>query len=958
MEDFDSVASGSSHDIPSHVMVERKMRMMRPAQFVHLSVGNMETGSLDQAMQIMTVAEAKGLGTNILILLHTWCVLRALDKSYEAEIYFDRACAIIATAERTYLENNVTVFEGSQLQVFAAYLVCIVHILKKNKSNFIKPIPNQQHSIAEAMLIEAMYIRHGHEPTLEDAVRWFGSCDTWIDVAETLRPTDFILLAEDAYWEAFIRNRHLNEPLIKTIEIKAESNRSVTALPFMLRALEVGRFNWFLRDFFRAVEGDERTEQIEDILDSFYIEDRAATKIQSVSRMRKHLMRFEIKKGELRAKKKAYNALVKKADMMGSYSVFRNAHRLYLIWREKARESREHKLFYLKRLKRYLQNHMVWLKYYRSNTRRAKMALKYISATQVNYDYTRIHYFHLWMYTLRMVELTRAANIIKFTLRQQKKEETLEWHLKTTTQIGFKRKAKTISKFMTHWRFRFEIKVRKRAAAIIRLIVRNVIRRHRLKLKMDKVEAAAAAVKKMIYSNTYQLMKRRWVKWQKIFKRNRKIWAVTALATHLPYILKKRCARLQFHSARRFVEIHDAVNYKHLYLNMESVFQLFYFLRSVYRIQRMIRLKIARINLRRRVKLICAVEDKWRECLISCRDRHWGQYKKYVVIWKETKEYSASIITLWWQRIHKSLKAVKARKHMKGSRLLAGSIYTMQTKRAFKRIGRSVAMIKQFISLNKMYAQLRIHYLRVAMTLFKEFDAYHKRIREIMHLTVHKKLGRIFYPGVHLSVHVSEPAIVPIFAGATNSIEASVEGPSIICQDIDKTSKTYEPFDHSRGGEIPYLLTVKEASCDCGLNVTSLEWEHYVKPRIFALRSMGDYAVLKSFQVMMATYRIRIRRLRSLSFMLAEHVSTHTLQQVSLRCASAHTIQRAWHCAAARIHLADRVRCARRLSELSRRLTALKPKRRRLFNIIKRGMFRRMAARLRLQVCHDWTSYN
>ena len=949
MDDSSSVHSNSS--LPHHVTVERKLAKMRPAQFVHLSYDYMTNGSLDSALQIMSFAEAKGYSSDVLILLHTWCVLRAVGKYYEAGVYLERVCAVIGTAERSYMDNLTVVFDGSNVEVYAAYVICVANVLKKENSGILKPIPFQDHTIAEAMVIEAMYLKLGKEPNLAAAIQWFSSDQMWLEVGDTLRYTDYILLAEDAYWEAFIRNRHQNHPLIQIMEIKAESNRMDTALEFMLRAIQVGRFNWYLRDYFYSLEEDQMTNEIRDILESFTIEANAAIKIQSICRMRKHSTRFEIKKGELRKRKKKYNELLKKVSLMGSLTVMKNAHRLLLIWREDAHEKRLVKLYYVSKLKKYIQNYLVWLRYYRSSSKRCKLSLTYLSACQVNYDFTRLHYFHLWIKALRFVETTRAAETIKFALRTERRLEILEYHLKTTTRIGFKRNLRLVSKSLAHWKSKYEAKVRTRAKAIIRIIIRKVIRAYRWKAKKQKVEKAAAAVKDMIYSNKYQLMKRRWVKWRKLYKRNRKMWAITSLATHIPIALQRQRARVHKLNLRREKEKCVSVKCRHISLNKESVFHFWIILWSVYRIQRMVRLKIARLSLRRRRILIDTINDKYAASFVNCRDRHWIRWKQYVILWKRTKEVSASTLTTWWVRIHNSLKAVKARQHMKGSRILAGTIYKMQIKRGLKRISRSVLMIKQYNCLNKMYSRLRVFYLRLAMTRIKEFIIHHARMRDLMHLIVHRKLARIFYPGVQLSVHISPLAIVPVISvdgdDASTSIVEVTPLPDENSVDVD--SHTYASFDRRRGGKTPYVLTKKEVGCDCGLSGTALMWEHFVKPRVIALKSMKEYDMLKAFQIMMASFRIRVRRLRSLSFMLAECVGHSALYTASLRCASAHTIQRGWRCAIARAKRYVLVFRCRRLYELTKKMTAKKPIRRRLFNFLKYVAFRRLEARVVLQ---------
>ncbi len=838
--------------------------------------------------------------------------------------------------------------------MLGAYFICVTHLRKGNNAQHIRSSSSSKLSIPDAMLIEAMYIYTSKEPTFQEADKWFKRWDVWLELADAIYETDFILMAEECYWESFLRHRRIDAPVIQIVDIMAQSNRAEKTFQFILKCLEVNPYSAFCREYLRLIPEEERPSYTVDMLKLFAREDKCAVKIQSVARMRGHFVNFEQRKNQLRAKKRKYAQLVNEAMARGVQALQKDKHRRFYAWRRVARGQIELKIRTIEKLKNYFRMAVTRLKFLRRRARKGSLPFKYLDASRIHFNYTRLHCLHHWQTVVLVTDMRRSVGTMRFALKHSYRAAKLDRRKKTITQIARAKRRYAAMKAMLKWRAKYTFRIQRRSLARIREFIRKTVRRRREKALDALLAGKAAAVKKMIYSNTRQLIKRRWVKWRKVYANRRRIWAASVLTRRLPRLLARERDHERLAVQRREREYALQVSRRRQFNDMKSAFLFWTLCRGLMRVQRGMRQKIARVKLETRRKLIHRVDEFYARTFDNCKERHFLRWQQFAVMWKALKESSASRVTVWWQRIHYSRRAVKARKHMKGSRLFAKSFYHMSCARALSRMRESVKMLKTFQFLNQMYSRLRVYYLAVAWVRLREFKFRHDQLRQLLHVMTHKRLGRVFFPGVQVSAHV---APVSLASGEAQSILESLDrADGGARQDRQQQGKPpfravyqYGSFDAARGGAYPHILTSKECLCDCGLHDTYMEWEYYVKPRPIALRSVEAYSMLRAFQIMMASYRIRVRRLRSLSFFLAEATSGFTLKHVAMRWASACAIQRKWRVYAARQVLRQRMAKARAQTEAAERLKSSVPLMRKNFQYLLLKSKLRRTSRLRLQ---------
>jgi hypothetical protein len=76
--------------------------------------------------------------------------------------------------------------------------------------------------VMKSMVTEA-YVLYGHvnggEDPFEVVLQWFLSPGPWMEMGEQLEGGPFVLLAEDSYWEAFVRGPSSDEPLARIVRL-------------------------------------------------------------------------------------------------------------------------------------------------------------------------------------------------------------------------------------------------------------------------------------------------------------------------------------------------------------------------------------------------------------------------------------------------------------------------------------------------------------------------------------------------------------------------------------------------------------------------------------------------------------------------------------------------------------------------------------------------------------------
>jgi hypothetical protein len=205
-------------------------------EFVRLSHIYLKIGSLHGALKTLQYAGYCSHYDSSIVTLQTWSILKKLNHLQEAKKFFFHLCDLIPMEVPEEHANGISFIRNTDLPISICYLFCGYQLQVESSH-----LRLQQHSQtsqcrslyqkSDAMLIEAYTYTHlAHPASKAVYVNWIKKSITWIEVGNYLEQTPCLLLAEEAYWIAFLCDPRNDERAAECLRLLESHHRPSESL--------------------------------------------------------------------------------------------------------------------------------------------------------------------------------------------------------------------------------------------------------------------------------------------------------------------------------------------------------------------------------------------------------------------------------------------------------------------------------------------------------------------------------------------------------------------------------------------------------------------------------------------------------------------------------------------------------------------------------------------------------
>ena len=127
--------------------------------------------------------------------------------------------------------------------------------------------------------METYYLwTNSQDDNLDELYQWFNDSKTWIECADSIAQTAFLFVAENCYWQAYLRDKTSRYALENVITCFRKSNRLDKAEAVVEAAYSMNYWNLFTRDLLLEVENGTKWQQY------FELEEVMICKVQNMYR--------------------------------------------------------------------------------------------------------------------------------------------------------------------------------------------------------------------------------------------------------------------------------------------------------------------------------------------------------------------------------------------------------------------------------------------------------------------------------------------------------------------------------------------------------------------------------------------------------------------------------------------------------------------------------------------------
>jgi hypothetical protein len=224
-------------------------------EYVRLSHIYLKIGSLHGALKTLQYAGHCNHFDSSIVTLQTWTVLRKLNQTKEAKKFFYHLCDLIPMEVPEEHENGISFIKDTDIPISICYIFCgyqlqIESSLSHRESTSTSNVQMNRnlYQKSEAMLIEAYtYTRLAHPATKSVYLNWVKTSSTWIEIGNYLEQTPCLLLAEEAYWIAFLCDPRNDERAEECFRVLENHNRSMERFSLFEKMYSYNHWNMFCR---------------------------------------------------------------------------------------------------------------------------------------------------------------------------------------------------------------------------------------------------------------------------------------------------------------------------------------------------------------------------------------------------------------------------------------------------------------------------------------------------------------------------------------------------------------------------------------------------------------------------------------------------------------------------------------------------------------------------------------
>ena len=227
--------------------------LVTSSEYIRLSHIYLSEGALDGALRILGLASARGHLADASVVLQSYTIVKRIQSRKEADVHMSFLSSSIVVEPRTVDSTGRVFIKGSVLRIIVAYLFCATYQQRevkkaKNSKELHSSITNFNSLVAESYAFQ-----FGNVAPVKVMLAWFADHSLWYSIGDELISTPYILLAEDAYWESFIRKKYDSSALLKIVSCLEQTKRK-SAFPIIIeRAQKVSPWNTYCRSELRKI---------------------------------------------------------------------------------------------------------------------------------------------------------------------------------------------------------------------------------------------------------------------------------------------------------------------------------------------------------------------------------------------------------------------------------------------------------------------------------------------------------------------------------------------------------------------------------------------------------------------------------------------------------------------------------------------------------------------------------
>lgn len=885
-ESFSLLLSRSPHD------------KIRAFDYIRLTHIYLVEGGLDGALQILKLASARGHMLSSLIIIQSWTILKRIGSQKDADSCLQYLSSSIAMEPKsapvidTDFHDDVRpilCIGDSPLRISYAMLHCANFIKRKIATLTSKAAKEKEFNLMKSMVIEAYVLQTGDKTINDDIpanLRWYNDPKLWMDMGHDLEDTPFILLAEDSYWEAFLRDSSNDEPL-KRIVFSMSKYRRTEKIPFLLaKAYEVNPWSLYARKVLADTEIKYAKEALSKSSSAkvslpwnelFHSQHKDAIKVQAAIRqwivklhwpatVARQLARIAVfiaamERATLNAakllKKFQVNVLREWRQTAVDIILFKNetATKIQTCWRRKSCMMLKDRTFH--------------------RVRRANAL--FIVTCQNKFDMERLLIFRRWFALFEERRKHKMATIIAKSIPLNSLRWTVKTAMKKLLPIIGKRKRRVIRAMMESWADRYQKRRKNHARITIRFFIRASFtrkERERQRLLLLQVEQQVQAkTQELVLNRDFTpLIREMWSKWrvalQKVYDHRKWLWALKTLQTILPMLHARKLARAVVRAKR--VRLENQTAFVRLTWFRRAARVMIPWKNFVFasKIQRFVRCTHAEWKLRRLKNIKRNVKQFQRLSSIKKKERILFRWKKFLYLNYRIRYRATKRIVSFFRWIQNRAKL--RRTFLRKIRMFnfLSQLHKTTTRHFFYRLANSADDEWRSSVMFKMLAAVNRGWSRRGFSRWRDATVQQNVASKLHDLFVRKRIRKMFFEGAENSAFVLKR-------------KTALLG-----------SKTY-------------------------LDPSPQPWE-VEKPSNLILLDERALSARKAFCALMASYRLRNRYLLGgFATKTALHFMKSLVTSLAVRRFALDVIQRFRRRIAAKIKLRNRLVAARKENEIA-----------------------------------------
>ena len=560
-ESFSLLLSKSPHD------------KIKPYDYIRLTHIYLVEGSLDGALQIMKLASARGHLLNSLIIIQSWTILKRVGNQKDAESclqYLSSSISMEPKSTSSVLlgsgddKKALPCIEGSAFPLSYALLHCTIYIKRRMSTANSKVQREKDANLMKSMITEAYIIQNperNSNDSFSDKMAWYNDPELWMEMAEYLATTPFLLLSEDSYWEAFIRQPISNKPLKRIVHSLQRYHRKERIPHLLAKAYEYNPWSLYTRKILSETEVQYATRALAASASAkvslawnelFRSHFKDATKVQAQVRSWIIRSQWPSRKARLLEIKAAFLASIDLATENAAKLVVRWQVTLLRKWRQAVVEILQFKNDTATKIETCWRRKRCMLLKERLFHRVRRANALYIVTCQNKFDMARLLIFRRWMLLFEERRKHKGAAILVAVIPFNTYRMRVKTGLKRVLPSIIARQRRDMRDAMSVWSQRYRARCRNHARITIRFFVRaSFTRQERERQRLLMLEMERKVQQKtqelVVHRDFTPLLREMWATWraelQKIYGRRRWLRAVRSLTTLLPMLHARKIAR-------------------------------------------------------------------------------------------------------------------------------------------------------------------------------------------------------------------------------------------------------------------------------------------------------------------------------------------------------------------------------------------------------------------------------